>query len=104
MGLLKSPVSPRLWPVAIAEALAVVNVGNSEWEFLKLTPLSRTSAIAGAVCGVTIRPRRPSDTNRIRLWGVFCAEAASARRVTKPADSNAIARRIKISPQEAKSG
>ena len=33
----------------------MVKVGNSECEFLKLTPLSRTSAIAGAVSGVTIR-------------------------------------------------
>ena len=31
----------------------MVKVGNSECEFLKLTPLSRTSAIAGAVSGVT---------------------------------------------------
>ena len=57
----------------------MVKVGNSECEFLKLTPLSRTSAIAGAVCGVTMRPRRPSGTNRIRLRGVaFCADAAPA--------------------------
>ena len=57
----------------------MVKVGNSECEFLKLTPLSRTSAIAGAVCGVTMRPRRPSGTNRIRLRGVaFCADAEPA--------------------------
>src|SRR6201995_5820283 len=99
MVLLKSPVSPRLWPVAIAEALAVVNVGNSEWEFLKLTPLSRISAIAGAVCGVTIRPRRPSGTNRIRLRGVaFCADAAVAVNVIKLADNNTMERRIGFSP------
>ena len=56
----------------------MVKVGNSECEFLKLTPLSRTSAIAGAVCGVTIRPRNPSGTNRMRLWGVlFCADAGA---------------------------
>ena len=47
----------------------MVKVGNSECEFLKLTPLSRTSAIAGAVCGVTIRPRNPSGTNRIEIVG-----------------------------------
>ena len=37
----------------MAEPFAIVKVGNSECGFLKLTPLSRTSAIAGAVCGVT---------------------------------------------------
>ncbi len=31
----------------------MVKVGNSECEFLKFTPLSRTAAIAGADCGVT---------------------------------------------------
>ena len=77
----------------------MVKVGNSECEFLKLTPLSRTSAIAGAVCGVTIRPRKPSGTNRIRLCGVaFCADAALAVNATRPADSNTIMRRITFSP------
>ncbi len=57
----------------------MVKVGNSECEFLKLTPLSRTSAIAGAVCGVTMRPRKPSGTNRIRLRGRgVCADAEPA--------------------------
>ena len=80
----------------------MVKVGNSECEFLKLTPLSRTSAIAGAVCGVTIRPRNPSGTNRIRLCGVaFCANAAPADSSVRPADSNRIERRINISPEEA---
>src|ERR1700733_11909835 len=103
MVLLKSPVSPRWWPVAIAEALAVVKVGNSECEFLKLTPLSRTSAIAGAVCGVTIRPRNPSGTNRMRFLGQsLCADAAVASSVVRPAVSNRAARRIKISPWDAK--
>ena len=57
----------------------MVKVGNSECEFLKLTPLSRISAIAGALWGVTMRPRSPSGMNRIRLRGVlFCAGAALA--------------------------
>ncbi len=103
--LLKSPVSPRKWPVAIAEALAVVKVGNSECEFLKLTPLSRISAIAGAVCGVTMRPRKPSGTNRIRLCGVaFCADAALAVSVIRLADSNTIVRRIRFSPKRSNDG
>src|ERR1700722_2683888 len=105
MVLLKSPVSPRWWPVAIAEALAVVKVGNSECEFLKLTPLSRTSAIAGAVCGVTMRPRNPSGTNRMRFLGLsFCADAEVANSVVRPTVRNRVARRIKISPWEAKYG
>src|ERR1700712_1887431 len=83
----------------MAEALAVVKVGNNECEFLKLTPLSRTSAIAGAVCGVTMRPRRPSGTNKIRLrGGLFWANAAAAF-IVRPAQSIAIFRRIVISPE-----
>ncbi len=63
----------------MAEPLAIVKVGNSECGFLKLTPLSRTSAIAGAVSGVTFNARNPSGTNRITLWGVaFCAAAMPA--------------------------
>src|ERR1700712_440260 len=85
----------------MAEALAVVKVGNRECEFLKLTPLSRTSAIAGAVCGVTIRPRNPSGTNRIRLCGVaFWADATPADNSARPADSSASERRIDFSPSE----
>jgi hypothetical protein len=81
--------------------LAVVKVGNSECEFLKLTPLSRTSAIAGAVCGVTMRPRKPSGTNRIRLRGVtFCADTTLAVSVIRLADSNTTVRRIRFSPNK----
>src|SRR5215212_6782722 len=80
----------------------MVKVGNSECEFLKLTPLSRTAAMAGAVCGVTMRPRRPSGMNRIRLRGVaFCADAAPAVSVIRLADSNTMVRRIGFSPWEA---
>src|SRR6185295_3952367 len=83
----------------MAEPFAMVKVGNSECEFLKLTPLSRTSAIAGAVCGVTMRPRRPSGTNRIRLRGVaFCADASPKASASILADSNTIVRRIRFSP------
>src|SRR5258705_5644383 len=80
----------------------MVKVGNSECEFLKLTPLSRISAIAGAVCGVTMRPRKPSGTNRIRLRGVaFCADAEPATSTISPADSNKVVWRIRFSPLEA---
>jgi hypothetical protein len=79
----------------MAEALAVVKVGNSEWEFLKLTPRSRTSAIAGAVSGLTIRPRNPSGTNRMTLCGrLFCEKAASADSKNNPIDNIVTARRI----------
>src|SRR3981189_3646948 len=81
----------------MADPFAIVKVGNSECGFLKLTPLSRTSAIAGAVWGVTMRPRKPSGTNRIRLRGVlFWANAALAESAIRPADSNGITRRIGV--------
>src|ERR1700741_149296 len=78
----------------------MVKVGNSECEFLKLTPLSRTSAIAGAVCGLTILPRRPSGIKRIRLRGVaFCAAAKPALdSVIRLADNSVMAWRILFSP------
>ncbi len=81
----------------------MVNVGNSECEFLKLTPLSRTSAIAGAVSGVIFSARNPSGMNRIRLRGVlFWAEASPLRspvdKTVSPADSNTSERRIKSLP------
>src|SRR6201746_936079 len=80
----------------------MVKVGNRECEFLKLTPLSRSSAMAGALCGVTIRPRRPSGTNRMMLWGTLCAKAAGEARpedsAARPADSIISERRIEISP------
>src|SRR6185295_13273396 len=83
----------------MAEPFAIVKVGNSECGFLKLTPLSRTSAMAGAVSGVTMRPRRPSGTNRMRFLGVsFCDDAVPADRMVRPADSRTIARRIKNLP------
>ena len=93
--LLKVPVSPRWWPVAMPDALAMVNVGNSECGFLKLTPLSRTSAIAGAVSGVTFSARNPSGINRIRLCGVlFCANELPAESNIRPADNITTERRI----------
>src|SRR6202158_4919065 len=76
----------------------MVKVGNSEWGFLKLTPLSRTSAIAGAVSGVTFNARIPSGTNRIILWGaLFCADATPADSKVRPADSSTVERCIQIS-------
>src|ERR1700719_1276365 len=84
--------------MAIADALAVVKVGNSECGFLKLTPLSRTSAIAGAVSGATFSARIPSGTNRITLWGtLFCANAVPADSKARPADRRTTERHIKIS-------
>jgi hypothetical protein len=46
-----------------------------------------------------MRPRNPSGTNKIRLWGVlFWADAIPVDSSIRPADSNTIERRIKISP------
>ncbi len=74
MLLLKSPVSPSKCPVAIDAALAVVKVGNSEWLLAKLTPWSRTSAMAGAAVASTDPARNPSGTNSTTL----CRSAAAA--------------------------
>src|ERR1700751_407275 len=75
----------------------MVKVGNSECEFLKFTPLSRTAAIAGAESGVTFSARRPSGTNRIRLCGVaFCADALVAAKANRLAVSGKMARRMKV--------
>src|SRR5450755_4670160 len=80
------------------EALAMVKVGNSECGFLKLTPLSRTAAIAGAVSGVTFSARNPSGMNKIRLRGVlFWANAVPADNSVRPADRRTIERRMKVS-------
>src|SRR5665647_1733792 len=86
----------------MADPLAMVKVGNIECGFLKLTPLSRTSAIAGTVSGVTFSARNPSGTNRIRLWGVASwARALPADNSVRPAVKSMVERRIKISPLEA---
>src|SRR5215472_9343097 len=66
----------------MADALGVVNVGKSECGFLKLTPLSRTAAIAGAVVSSTMRARSPSGTKRITLWGWVLEAAGWARLIT----------------------
>ncbi len=70
------------------DALAVVKVGNRECEFLKLTPLSRTIAMVGAVSGVTMRPRRPSGMNRMMLCGRV-SSAATGEMKSAPASANA---------------
>ena len=71
-------MSPSPCPVASADAFAVVNVGNSAWLFRNHTPRVFTAFIAGAVSAVTIRPRRPSATNKMTLCGVVCAGAGAA--------------------------
>src|SRR5437899_2867573 len=72
----------------MAEALAVVKVGKTECGFLKLTPTSRTAAMAGALSAVTLKARSPSATNRMRLLGRFVS-AASASLATIMANANA---------------
>src|SRR6266702_8020968 len=78
------------------EALAMVKVGNIECGFLKLTPLSRISAMAGAVSGETFSARKPSGTNRIRLCGValVSAKASPVDIRVRPADSHRRERRM----------
>src|SRR5215467_14779220 len=71
----------------MAEALAVVKVGKTECGFLKLTPTSRAAAMTGAVSAVTLKARRPSATNRMRLLGRL-ASAASAQLATTMANAN----------------
>ena len=63
----KSPVSPSRCPVAMVEALAVVNVGKMECEFSNRTPARSSAHIAGASRGVTELGRSPSATNRMTL-------------------------------------
>src|SRR5579871_6463365 len=88
----------------MAEALAVVKVGYMACEFLKLTPRSRTSAIAGAVSPVTIRPRNPSGTNRMTLCGRwFWANEEAVQTPIRPANNIISKRRIEeISPTRIK--
>src|SRR5215469_2843989 len=78
MALEKSPVSPSMWPVAIADALAVVKVGNSEWLLRRLTPSRAMAAMVGAVVSSTMRARKPSATNSNTLCGGVAAVCAAA--------------------------
>src|SRR5215831_1557559 len=83
----------------MAEALAVVKVGKTECGFLKLTPTSRTAAMAGAVSAVTLKARRPSATNRMRLLGRFVS-AASAPLATTMVNAN-VSRPLNLSDIES---
>ena len=67
MVLLKSPVSPSLWPVAIADAFAVVKVGNMEWVLANRTPRRSRFASVGVFRSSTIPGRMPSATNSTTL-------------------------------------
>ncbi len=74
-------MSPSMWPVAMADALAVVKVGNSAWLLRRLTPSRAIAAMVGAVESSTMRKRRPSATNRTTLCGCgagVCAKRADA--------------------------
>ena len=76
----------------------MVKVGNSECGFLKLTPLSRTAAMAGAVSGVTIQRAQAVRHEQDEVVGLgVLAKAALAAKVKRLADSSMSARRIKIS-------
>src|SRR5579871_1190759 len=64
------------------EAFGMVKVGNSACGLAKLTPRSRSAAMAGAVSGFTCSARSPSGTNRMRLrgFGPSSEQAARSRR------------------------
>ncbi len=61
----------------------MVKVGNSECGFLKLTPLSRISAIAGAVSGVTFNARKSVRHEQDQVVG------RGILRERRPADNSA---------------
>ena len=81
--------------MAIAEALAIVNVGNSEWLFSKWTPSVLTFQRAGVSRSLTEPCRRPSATKRITLRGRGCVFAAGPA-VSDSAAASAIPGRVFI--------
>src|ERR1700761_8379098 len=94
-----------MWPVAMAEALGVVKVGNSEWVLVKRTPCFNSMAIVGAVFSLTMPGRKPSATNRMTLWGALAgcsvggaAEAEASR--NGKSEAAASKRRIKETPHK----
>src|SRR5579871_178758 len=76
----------------MADALAVVTVGNSEWLLANTTPSFCSRASVGASVGFTDRGRRPSATNTITLRGA--PRASPARAVRASARSQAAVRSI----------
>src|SRR5271165_5374420 len=97
MVLEKSPVSPSMWPVAMADAFAVVNVGNSAWLLRRLTPSRAIAAMVGAVVSSTERKRKPSATNRTTLCGRdagVCAKAADTSKVVRMAAAKRSGKRM----------
>ena len=68
----------------MAEPLAVVTVGKSEWLFLKSTPSDRRAASAGALCGVTLCDRRPSATKMITLRAAAPVGARNSSKTVAP--------------------
>src|SRR4051794_28664983 len=83
------------------EALAVVKVGNSACGLAKLTPLSRTAAIAGAVPGLTDDIRNPSGTNRIKLCGAALCDWLCAGFCAWPCDIAATTAQTKAAAKAA---
>jgi len=65
--------------VAMAEALAVVKVGKSEWLFAKRTPCSRIQNIVGESTAFTDPARKPSKT-KIRMLRGGCVAGLSCPR------------------------
>src|SRR5262249_61217963 len=67
-------VSPRWWPVAIAEELAIVRVGNPAWLLTRDTPWRAGAARLGAVSWLPARERSPSATKITTLCGTAAGE------------------------------
>jgi hypothetical protein len=53
----------------MADALAMVNVGNSEWLLTSETPWRANATMFGAFVSLTMRERKPSATKTTTLWG-----------------------------------
>src|SRR5215470_2545405 len=87
----------------MAEAFGMVKVGNREWLFLKATPLSRTAAMAGAVCALTIWARRPSGMKSTTLCvtGAIRAPAVAAKVATRATAASPTSRLISRPPRSA---
>src|SRR5258708_7713363 len=79
----------------MAEALAVVKVGKTECGFLKLTPTSRTAAMAAALSRGTLKAPSPSRTKKKTLFGA-CAIATVGHAVR--AKTSAASRFMIFSP------
>src|ERR1700761_9661428 len=94
----------------MAEALAIVKVGKTEWLLRKSTPSVRSFRNVGMSAAVTEPRRRPSATKIMTLRFGACAESRSVQGTNRMASAQAHAftadkdRIITIVCQEAMNG